>query len=715
MEAEVKQHAQRVKRKGFILPLMAVGTFMLLAICAWLVGTGMLTFQRSRLQNVTNLASKAALNALLRAPSNGLPPAKAAQDAANEIFSDNGFPAPFSSEPSGQAILNGRKLKAEIKFGEFVEKAPDLNTPGSTTTCEGKPYPCFVPKNPDQAVSVHIETTYTGLFNRFFRFLPGLPRDLSVITNSTSHSVQRCTLAIVDGSVSTTSDTHPMSFHAVIDPTTKKVIEPEKPALFVYNEKVVKTGLAKDVDRLFWENLPDKRTDLNSPDHFKSDYKRVGTRYGPVYVDLYKRPEPMNSFFLAINAAMRQLKKSESKRDKAGMLAFSKKIIAEIPRAGEMTQNYDFLTQVSNLDNIGKIIPTSGTPNDPSTRLYAEEPKSPNALELGFFPLVTGGGSNINYALLYGLSKLERGCDRDAKKSIIIATDALATYDVSDNFFSSNPPPLGSAEVKLNTYCGLTAGGCTSKPADSYLNAEARLLDQTNNGVLGRLLRSKVSVTVLLAGKHIQPNYCNRLVRSDPSAKYPFFFLDPPGAIGTAYGGFDRRNLFKSRNCSYKFDTNFVNSESHYPENPTNEVHETYLNTGIPCVGNLKDDVREACAWAYAGDTSYGDERDIIFRRVNASMAELSLQTGGYFCPLLPEADEASYDPNFSPPALNGYLTAGQGDTKYQGGGSYQRGEEKKGTLAVSVRKRPVGARAAECAYVTAGLNPVYLVRRPNF
>lgn len=253
-------------------------------------------------------------------------------------------------------------------------------------------------------------------------------------------------------------------------------------------------------DKNFSFDRPDGETDITR--HYRSDYvsrtyvDQDGTTH-QVLVDsfvseTYEGPEPFTSFFHAINAALRSLKRQSAAEDKAMLTGFSGHLKAKFPSPPpdspdpRLTRDFGPIIQVSNLNNRGTI----------DVNLATVHPEAhPNFLDYNFISYLGGGdelesNTNILIALNDAIRVLREECPSSAQRTIILLTDGV----------SSCRRASGSSDsVDPDDYA------CDTDDIGFYYDAFGQMW-----GDIRPVMQSnQISLVTILAGEHVGPNFKN--------------------------------------------------------------------------------------------------------------------------------------------------------------------------------------------------------------
>jgi hypothetical protein len=312
---------------------------------------------------------------------------------------------------------------------------------------------------------------------------------------------------------------------------------------------------------------------------YGQDYLRRSSPFGRVYVDMKVDPEPLSSFLLAFNAGLRLVKRTITSGDRAVVIPFRGAVMNRFPKnSGEASNDFDLLIQLTNVRNRGGVSTILNGPlpypQEDFTQLI-----SPNFIDMGWFPVIEPAAAvpqsslfprtNIVAALDEAINTLQdpANCSPVAQKSIILASDGVPNCDRANCYVSFREWPL-------------------------YQSAENQLLDETNSSSIIRKLReNRISLTTILRGDAVAPNYRRTLDGLDPNEQM---------AAGAA---------------------------------PLDVVRaDPDLDAATCSGGGLPAD--DSCAFVNLGSPGFA------FRRVNWVYATLARGSGGLFCPLPSECTD---------------------------------------------------------------------------
>jgi hypothetical protein len=638
-------------QKGMVLVLFMIFTGLVFALLALVVGLGFIANNKMKLQDITNLASLGAVEAFYR-ESNPALRADKAKEVADSILRDNRLLAAKEQHNALEFFANrnfdidsGMGLTPQsggvIQFGNWFDAAPSgscaaaPSPSGSSapTGCEcirsGVFKPCFVPFQ-NKPVAANDEPNAVRIFTKlqssnkiiapFVTFLNnnfnpgGIFRFTSM---STAYIAERCTAMIVDVSPSAHADTHRFGRRLALKVETNpslRVTQPALPGLFSFktfpgmntsaacNDTYPVVNAQGQIvnannwfpEKLYWCSMPAQRSYSQrfDPQHYRSDYELdVVTPYGLYAVDKYIYPEPLRSIMLAYNAALRKLESQRVSRDKAMLFVFSENEIGgKVPGSG-LTRDLKFLIDLTDMRRMGRF-----DYDNANLRFEAQQTVHPNFIDRGWFPTLEYSGTNVAQALNNAIDTLTNSnyCASSAKKSIIFATDGIATV-----------------------FNGTTLTQYISSSGRGYLDYEQELIGR----ILQRLKDNKIYLTTLLTGEGVDPNFLN--IRDPSSGRFLDFFQ----AVSRGYKGLQNPLFYLTE-----------------PGLPS--VLPSVVSNSPPCNSLRNSDQRNECAFKYVGQI-----QGVQFRRPIGTLAHLSIESGGLFCPLLEphrtssgDIDENCYD-----------------------------------------------------------------------
>jgi hypothetical protein len=267
-------------------------------------------------------------------------------------------------------------------------------------------------------------------------------------------------------------------------------------------------------------------------------------------------------------------------------------------------------------------------------------------------------GTNIIQALDRAVYDLQQSCpDENSQKLIVLATDGVGNCRRNSNSIAGLP------YHPYDPSWGYTCDDTYS----AYQSAVAQLANQDwADSLLNRMLHSNIGLTTLTSGWYVGPNTLN--IRSEDGTH----FIDFQEARRLGFTGKVVTNANPS-GLNVKPFGDFISSSSGVPTPDDN----AYNNLGK--VGYR-----------------FGDPAGIFM--------ELSLATGGYFCPLLPLCDNL--------PCNSGkYKTDPEHST---GPCKLDDAFRTPGTAQTcSIYQLSKGEQAAACVQQSLNTNPYILVDRP--
>jgi hypothetical protein len=386
----------------------------------------------------------------------------------------------------------------------------------------------------------------------------------------------------------------------------------------------------------------------------------------------YQGPQPLTTFFLSFNAALRLIQAQGSFGDLFQIKGFTgipagRSVYPDPEDGPPLTTNLDMGIQLTNMNNRGLY--------DINDNLL--HPKfEPNFVTMGWVPLNTSGLDNfkdITRVLETTISDLSTQCPETSRKFIIIASDFrvnCAPWDPSNIGDDCTNAPYHSLSEELGLAWGY----------QRFSQARQRLIGE----VLPLLQERGISLTVIFDGQHVRPHFVNLLKPDCPTPENPtpecFVKLDEARSYGH-YG--ENNQLFES----VSFDANGqVIQEGRYDM--------------FTSQGGLQYEMDHQFAFSFAGLLD-----EVQFGEALPLAARLAIDSGGYICPLLPPADRTQYKNSAGemPPADG---SAGEGP--------YYLVERVAGQAQFSaVEYLTKAEQAAICGQKTVGMHPYMLVEEP--
>lgn len=685
MEPENDSSSPR-RDQGLYLILVAFFLFVLVALCALVVGLGLMATSKARMQNIANVSSIAALQHFtqnLDNTGNPLPYATrkaAALQRANEIIGEN-EKLPGVNLPLGELALNAQGEGGQLVFGMWYPEPPAVGTPCGTSADD---YPCFVanPDNPPgtpaaNAVKLIIKTQPDNSFVAPFAKVLGKDR-FTLQTDSIARVVQRCVAFLLDISISTIAETHIATDYrtddltcfppcdpaaqATLYPTPVLVaVDPTPVSLFAYRVDELgpmasltpppaptphpcqnPSNYNSSEEFFYYCNMQPSRNGVEASggagtrEHFRSDYRRMASPWGTVAVDSYYQsmsgyfgPQPLSRFFLSFNAGLRAVKILRSTGDKAMVYAFTGTRVGSEPeptppQAASLTENLDPLIQLTNIMNRG-MINASGTP------IASAPVVTPNFISRGWFPLLTNNmtdpvPSTTNHAkaLWDAIEALSR-CPDSARRTIVIATDGIPTC----GFNRSNPGGTPTANPAVD--CPPPVGTGIDYYYN-YLEAEAAILGPIKN----ELIKRGISVTALLDSDSIDPHFINATIAPGLTPTPAGGFVNPDEAAKYGFCGVPGPGCQPFFNLTPSTGSGNV---ANWAATPTN-CDDTSATPAAHCSDEH-----------FAFQHLSAPQIQAKFRRPNGLWGQLAMDTGGVICPLL-DPCPANYYAVATPPAL---------------------------------------------------------------
>lgn len=702
--------------RGVVLVLVIAFVSVLMLFCAMLVGLGMMTAGRSRLQNAANLA---ALGSLENFYVNGRVTGTAAT-RATEIVQANRIPGVVNVLGTLSDDSSSPGASGSITFGEWYKRDPDGI--GPSDPCSGS-YPCFVkaadPTDPAtnariNSVEVALNTQSVNPLVAPFMSLIG-PGKYDFTASATATVVERCTGFLIDVSRSVTSESH--------QPCTKFELTdigggdyryrchsgtyPVGSAAYIRqgayayrldrikrsdgtwrncdeNAACLSTKSCVDMDveengywaanreLASWCSMEEVRMvgDRSKKQHYRSDYYEdeivVDTGGGPetirVLIDKYvdrgvgapprydQGPQPFTRFFLAFNAAIRDLYERRSSSDKVFLMVFSGNLRGVYPNTG-LTGDLGAAVNFTNLDFGGTYgIDALGSGDDVTAQ-------ADNFIKRGWVPITDELGeslldqTNVLLALNSAINTLVNNCPASTKKTLILASDGLTTCEPNGGGYD----------------CG------TFDSLAKWAAYEGDLLDRTAaTSIRNLLLQNDIALTTMLDGAHINPNIRN-LKSNKHGARCDSIASDEPECLLSAIEVSARPDII---------------------EKSTN--NDGFFNNAYQAAVPLSRATEELSAWFDANRGRPGS----YFGRPNGIFGKLALETGGVVCPLLQYpggAYVANPDGASEPDILDPATRAPDSTNLY------------------SLLKLTKAQQAVDCARQAVGRNPFVLVSPEPF
>lgn len=680
--------------RGLYLILVAFFLFVLVALCALVVGLGFLSTNKTRMQNIANVASIAALETFVQgATVNGTPVAydtrrNNAVTRTNEIIQANSYLPGVALLLGDVGLPPSGGAGGNLIFGMWYPEQVAGNPCGP----DADDYPCFIPNDvvtgTPNANAVRLELkTQTG--NPLLAPLAAMfgSQGINVSTEALARLVQRCVVFLLDASISTVQETHtstdmrydtttpfpciPPEWGGNCGPDAQNTryptpgvlsLVPNPVSLFAYignnltpagqitpfggptphpcqNVENVQTD-----DFFYYCNMPPNRAGyvpgVGTPHtlHFRSDYRVSSSPYGNVLVDNYYQamdsyfgPQPLSRFFLAFNAGVRALQQVSSPGDKALMGVFQGDIIDTEPIATPGSWELgEDLNMMVQLTNIQN----RGVINASGTPHASLPVVTPNFVTRGWFPYAAASsdiiGSTTNLAKALWDSIAILSECPDSARRVVI----LATDGIpSCDFNRQNPGGTPTPNALVDCPAPTNAPDYYS----NYLKAEAAILGPIKD----ELVRRGISVTALLDGDAIGLNFVNATV--GPGTPTPStVYVNPDDAAKYGFTGFGTPSFFDyapSVGTPGGYD-DWGNPPPLPPTGIPANCDNSSLDPGFHCT-------QDHYAFRFASVPQLG----VKFKRPNALWGQLAIDTGGVICPLLPQCNPAWYSAA-TPPAL---------------------------------------------------------------
>lgn len=621
----------------------------LIAVCVILaglvLGIAMLTASKARLQNVANLAALAAIERFLQEPAlaannNFAGRSSIAITHAGDILTQNKLPGTLLNLAGASATADPN-LSGQLSFGRW------FNENDGSNPCTR--YPCFVTttaamteenKMKSNAVRVTLRNQAGN-----YAFLPfarafGAEQRQDVDAQAIASVAERCTLFLLDLSFSTNSETHRRCLaRNPPDPTGWKACTTPRAGYFAYKKSKVKDGFGntlganctdwtavsppppslynRELEHYCIAYRNGARTSAASLEHYYTDYVEipiwVGGRWETYLIDTYvnptanyRGPEPLSRFFLAFNAALREMAVRSSSADRAGMLAFEANARDMFPIGSlGMLREMGSLIQLTNFYNLG-----ARTHNGVIYQDHAPA-RHPNFADRGWLPVEGLSDTNILQALYLAIERLHGACPARSRKSIVLATDGL----INCRYRSTDTPGAG---------CSGDTYKIDSGNYDHYAEAEQWLLGggyvtgAGSESVLDLARRREVAITVMLDGASVQPNIIYRRNPAAVDCDKERCFLTSELARAFGVGGFTPASG-GGHTATADTRTSFFDISSVWPATEATQTDAVARNKAIE------------------------DRPGYLFRRPNGLFGRLALDSGGVFCPLMPPDPDASH------------------------------------------------------------------------
>ena len=390
-------------------------------------------------------------------------------------------------------------------------------------------------------------------------------------------------------------------------------------------------------DFYYWCNMEPSRPDAAGPIpddmQFRSDYVQQmvfgSNKKMLVNLNVFDsdwRVQPMASFFLGFNAALRQIIGLKSDADQGIFMAFTGDVLGRVfPEVDEgqyvMTTDLGFLTQLTDMSLVGGV---TGELTSNGIGIPDGEQVHPNFLDKGFFPMEplqsledhVERGTNIVKALVDAADALSSSCSDTSRKMVFLATDGMGTcfFDFGDPQFLPDYPQQ------------LECGENVPLVWDIYKIHEYLLLQH----LIPLLQEREIAVTVMFGGEGVQPNYYN---------------IEDPDGPGNCTANNDP-------NCFLSFDRAQALGIGGPPP-PTGEA--PFNLQPCPAPGTSEDHGFFNCAsiprqqvpWPMRDEQAFNELQwgveGAIFGRATGVMGELAFATGGQYCMLMDVGSVSDY------------------------------------------------------------------------
>jgi len=723
---------------GVYLVIAAIFILVLVTVVFLALAVGFVTVSETRLQNATNFAALGAIQEFETKNSDSsltyAQKIEAAKTRANYILSLN--PIPGLSGSLGNLEHKGDSdSPATIEFGMWWPTKP---IQGNSDPCGGNAnYPCFV-ANPHypasnytgtaNAAKIRIKTEGGNTLLHPFVSLLGSGQGATLSAYSVGTIIQRCTVLVLDGSLSTTYETHQSAFKRSPDvnsgagPSSLFTSPPNpKPMSLPFMRTNFALQSKYPPNTIRWI-APFPATNIGAcatpPNTSTTCYPRSGS--GNTLLSICKDTQAwywdkiyLCNMIFNCNGVGNEC------------------IVRPVNSPIDPTVHYlsDYRSRPSNVD----YFPAGGTGDGVGDPLYIDSledqdyigPEPFSRYMLSFNAALRSmasqavAGDKVAALVVTGAIKDQIPEDGSMSEDLGYLTNLFnwsnrgtvhknGTVNHAEQhpnavdrgwppLFSTNPRDgstnlvlsLNKAIDILSTSCSDNAqksiimagdgmGVCKdlgggaydcATDYDHYLASEDQLLNGSNS-ILSKLIQSKIALTFILDGAYVQPNIYNiwydKNNNSAHDADEHYMSMDEARALG--YSGIGAPS-----------GKQFFDLSSSVPPPPADD-------DGVPS---------DKKAFENAGLPGY------VFRRVNGVLGKMSFETGGIFCPVMdpcpsPGAGQSAYydDDNdaSTPEVLRSSL----------------RQEGQMQTCAVQNLTK--AQQAAKCAVDTLGRNPYVLV-----
>ncbi|MCO6430123.1 MAG: hypothetical protein J5J00_04625 [Deltaproteobacteria bacterium] len=667
---------RRLKKQSGIYIVATVAVVVaLIALAILVVGVGYRAGDKVLLQNIANLLSLGAMEAYSTSTSQVYSDKVAAGIArANVLVQRNTIKGISSSGLAEVGYAGEGKDGGDIEFGLWHEKYTAAEPCGS----DPKNYPCFIRNESPLAITAP-NPSANAVFLRLRNpstnpIVAPLVGNLGTVeVESYAIMVPRCLANLMDLSYSVVQQTHPAcegKCYSLTGGNPQAVpTHPDyrRQGFFAYsgfvNSALDCSNLAPYTDfpaltnlysAIYWCSMPQLRssdpTNGTNPRYFfREDFDFEDRPGGGYMIDKVRTPQPFATYLSAMNGALRLIKQTSTQGDKAMLAGFTglKDFRARVPgtkpdgtdEPDTLTNEIDYLIQLTNPNNIL------------SPKVY------PNFLNAGLIPIYSRdqneSGTNLVAAIFNAAQSIadRSQCEEIAKKSIIVATDGMATCG----------PIAGHTDPKTKEELGAVLYSCDAADYTRYSTQEALLL-----GILkDYLIENKIAVSFLMDSNIINPHFLDISKNPDPSSGGPYYTLDELRLRG--YGIHSTKPLFETQaTCG-----------------------------GVNCTD----------AEAYEGIGTGGE--NFTFPRPLATLGQLALETGGVICPLLQQCA-----PSDCPACTGGCYDSAKKDGGYPTLKDCARQHNRVQTCSYIDGNKT--QQAAYCATKAVGGNP-FALREPAF
>jgi hypothetical protein len=692
------------KESGVTVILLALMIGALLSLFGLVIGVSSIFSGKSRLQNTTNLAAYAAIEAFMRDenPNTLTDRLNRSQQAVNTILKKNSLFF-FSGDYNNSRIWNGSYITntPQLQFGVWLDGLPNNCTNLATSKTEeltgcdcpafsleategrGNPYaPCFIPytinemaiaKTPANAVRALIKTPANAITSPFLNLIgKGVSNKTQFDSEAIAATVERCTVFLVDVSNSSFNMSHqhyavgpewmnPVTYDNSNDtfkldpkfnsgiPGNYAIEAPSTNPLNMYDcTPAALTGLNLSnvlptnpfIERnwgradahLYWCGMSKERPtaclDPNNytppcDQHYRSDYDVEDTVDGMLAIDKFRRAQPLESIFIAVNSSLRGLAAKGTAMDKVAILPFSDQIHAPVPPIG-LSRKLDFMIDITDMRRAGRKVYDTTT----NTWITVDE-EHPNFIDRGWSPVeinkfarssVPKQGTDILGALHEGINRLSdpKFCGQRARKTLVLASDGIMNMLYKR---TGNSVDWGSPRLIKNRHDLIEA--------EEILYSDTSLTDNIQR----LLIENDIHLVPMLMGDMVEPNFINVLkpggsngsgaqtidecyanIAGIPGQLDTFYSIPELAARG--YRGFP---LAYSNPPEYPITDN----SNYVPPIPSTV---TSHNACDSATGNYSLDLCAIVMSRYLDGVKY--------RKPNGYMAQLAILSQGLFCPI---------------------------------------------------------------------------------